>query len=57
MDYHILSEGFQGPNLTNNIYNKDSINYIGTAFYPMSDNNKLNKDKKYPYAGEVEYHI
>ena len=57
MDYHILSEGFQGPNLNSDIYNKKSIDYTGTAFYPMSDNNKLKEGSNFPYAGEVDYNI
>lgn len=37
-DYHLLSEGFVGPNLNNcDIYNKEQINYTGTAFYPLND--------------------
>jgi hypothetical protein len=46
-DYHILSEGFSsgefsGPILNNcNIYQRDKINFTGTAFYPLHDNNRL----------------
>tara|TARA_B100001250_G_C19636442_1_gene716192 strand:+ start:74 stop:487 length:414 start_codon:yes stop_codon:yes gene_type:complete len=47
-DYHMLSEGFSGPNLNNcDIYNKDKINYVGTAFYPLNgENNPEEKDTK-----------
>lgn len=65
-DFHLLSEGFSGPNLNNcNIYEKDKIDFTGTAFYPLNDNNRLlevNQTSMNPhskniphYDGEVDF--
>lgn len=61
----IKNEGFtiNGPPVSScNIYNKDSFNLVGTAFYPMSDNNQLlsldsrnDNDNYLKYNNEIQF--
>ena len=64
-DYHLLagstSEGFAGPNLNNcNIYQKDKINFTGTAYYPLNDNNRLlevnETEIAYPHSQDIPHY-
>ena len=57
-------EGFQvnGPPVAScNTYNAESINLNGTAFYPLNDSKKFNKDDNLKYAAsqfdenEIDY--